>query len=450
MMRFSKRSRFIALIGIGVAIALLSCPLSIAQPAPRSATTLNPTTLKQTLDQGNINEAVQQIELGWKTQYETYYQRKMTGQLFLADQIRSVLGRNAFLTKQRSALIYAVPTSTSLELIVITADGQPIHRRVSEANQKTLKAAIAEFRENAVNIERDPEDYLPPAQKLYQLMMQPIESELQARNITNLIFCMGADLRSTPLAAMHDGQRFLSEKYSIAIIPAFSLLNQRPATLRNTRVLAMGASQFRDMQPLQEVPRELEVIAQNLWQGQKLLNQEFTIDRLRAERSKFPYGIIHLATHAAFSPGEADDSFIQFWDQRLQLTQLPGLNLRSPEVQLLVLSACQTALGDRQAELGFAGLAVQSGSQAAIASLWKADDTGTLVLMTEFYRQLRTAPSKAEALRRAQSALLKQQTRTAINLATRGNSNSATDNLVSTNLSHPYYWAAFTLIGNPW
>ena len=60
----------------------------------------------------------------------------------------------------------------------------------------------------------------------------------------------------------------------------------------------------------------------------------------------------------------------------------------TPRVELLVLSACRTALGDEQAELGFGGLAVASGVKSALASLWYVSDQGTLGLMTEFYSQL--------------------------------------------------------------
>ncbi len=219
----------------------------------------------------------------------------------------------------------------------------------------------------------------------------------------------------------------------------------------------MGASQFQDLAALPAVPVELSVIA-GQWQGTELLNQQFTVSNLTQARSRYPYGIVHLATHAQFSPGAADQSYIQFWDQRLSLSQLTELNLHAPTVQLLVLSACRTALGDSNAELGFAGLAVQSGSQAAIASLWSVNDLGTLVLMSELYDHLRNTPIKAEALQQAQINLLKRQISLDLFTPTRQTSENApvqTDSvsiqqIQQTDFSHPYYWAAFTLIGNPW
>jgi CHAT domain-containing protein len=141
------------------------------------------------------------------------------------------------------------------------------------------------------------------------------------------------------------------------------------------------------------------------------------------------------------------------WNQPNQKNEMP--------VNLLVLSACSTALGDEEAELGFAGLAVASGAKSALASLWEVSDEGTLGLMTEFYRQLRASRSqgktiKAEALRRAQLEMLRGRVRIQDGLLKAQGSNDVVTlppEIASRGdrvLSHPYYWAAFTLIGNPW
>jgi CHAT domain-containing protein len=125
-----------------------------------------------------------------------------------------------------------------------------------------------------------------------------------------------------------------------------------------------------------------------------------------------------------------------------------------PPVELLVLSACSTALGDEQAELGFAGLAVQSNVKSVVASLWNVSDEGTLGLMAEFYRNLKTEPTKAEALRQAQIAMLRGQVRlaggqlhTPAGTLSLPSSQAVAEN---ENLSHPFYWAAFTVVGSPW
>jgi CHAT domain-containing protein len=133
----------------------------------------------------------------------------------------------------------------------------------------------------------------------------------------------------------------------------------------------------------------------------------------------------------------------------LQLDRVRDLRLDKPAVQLLVLSACRTALGTPNAELGFAGLAVQSGAKSVLASLWSVDDVGTLVLMSDFYQRLKTAPIKSNALRSTQVAMLKGNL-TLGNSRVRGSLPAELQQLQGLELSHPYYWAAFTTIGNPW
>ncbi|MDA0209542.1 MAG: CHAT domain-containing protein [Cyanobacteria bacterium FC1] len=267
---------------------------------------------------------------------------------------------------------------------------------------------------------------------------------------------MDAGLRSLPVAALHDGEQFLIEKYSHSLVPSLNLVDTRYSSVQNAQVLAMGASEFQEQSPLPAVPVEVKTIATNLWQGQAFLNQQFTLANLQRQRQQQPFGIVHLATHGEFQPGEPSNSYIQLWDTRLGLDQLRELGWDNPPLDLLVLSACRMALGDRNAELGFAGFAVQAGVKTAIASLWYVSDEGTLGLMTEFYQQLKTAPIKSEALRRAQLALLRGDVRlesaqvvglsSGANLPLPPESGTLSDR----NLSHPYYWAAFTMIGSPW
>ena len=160
------------------------------------------------------------------------------------------------------------------------------------------------------------------------------------------------------------------------------------------------------------------------------------------------------ATHAEFQGGDPNNSYIQLWDTKLRLDQLGQLKWNNPPVELLVLSACKTAVGDEAAELGFAGLAVQGGVKSAVASLWYVSDEGTLGLMTELYQQLKSRPIKAQALQEAQIAMIRGQIR--IN---NGKLHTGSGELLlppelvtrsNDNLSHPYYWAAFRMIGNPW
>jgi CHAT domain-containing protein len=303
-------------------------------------------------------------------------------------------------------------------------------------------------------VTRDTDSALAAAQQLYQWIVEPIAADLEAQKIDNLVFIMDNGLRSIPIAALHDGKQFLVEKYSLALMPSLSLTDTRHQNIQGARVLAMGASTFAEQRPLPAVPVELTGILNPPWTGETFLNQGFTLNNLKAQRRETPFGIVHLATHAEFNPGDPANSYIQLWDTKLRLDQLQQLGWNDPPVQLLVLSACRTALGDEQAELGFAGLAYQTGVRSTLASLWAVDDAGTLAFMTEFYHQLSKAKTRSEALRQTQLAMIRGQVRVEPGqLHTSDRTTPLPSELAQVeakSLSAPFYWAAFTLVGNPW
>jgi filamentous hemagglutinin family protein len=420
-----------------------------------------------------LDASVAGAESNFTNEYEQYLGSTAGGSNKNLGDTCTTLANVEAETGIRPALVYAtfIPASVSdlssvnadrpdqatdqLELLVVTAQGKPIRKRVEGVTRSQVIEFANEFRREVSDSRKTrTKSYLTSAQQLYQIMIAPLEAELQTRKVENLAFVLDTGLRSLPLAALHDGKQFLIEKYSIGLMPSVNLTDTRYVDVRNAKVLAMGASEFSDLPPLPAVPAELSILNQ-LWQGEEFLNQNFTREKLQAERRKEPFGIVHLATHGEFQPGEPSNSYIQLWNDRLQLDQLRELGLNSPPAQLLVLSACRTALGDRDAELGFAGLAVQSGAKSALGSLWYVSDVGTLGLMTQFYQQLRQVPLKAEALRQAQIAMLKGKVRfedgqlqglgeNAINLPP---DLAASD---SSNLAHPFFWSPFIMIGNPW
>ena len=342
----------------------------------------------------------------------------------------------------------------SLELILVTADEKHLLLPVAGVNRARVLEAVEQLREEMTNPrKRHRTTYLGSAQQLYNWLLAPLEPELAERQIEHLIFIMDSGLRSLPLAVLHDGEKFIIENYSVGLMPSLSLTDTSYSTIKGQQVLAMGASEFTEQPALPSVPAELAAIARD-WPVKSFLNQEFTIANLQQERERSPFGIIHLATHAEFTAGSAENSYIQLWDKKLGLNDLPELELHDPPVDLLVLSACRTAVGDEQAELGFAGLAVQSGVKTALASLWYVSDEGTLALMNEFYLQLRQTSIKAEALRQAQLAMLQGRVRIENGQLVGSGSPlplpDAFANRYSGAISHPYYWAGFTTIGNPW
>jgi len=344
--------------------------------------------------------------------------------------------------------------SDQLELVLVTPQGT-IRKRVLGATRSAVRQMAMRLRRQV----NDPlrvgsRGYLGPAQQFYQWLIAPVEAELQAQEIDNLVFIMDAGLRSLPVAVLHDGEDFAIARYSLGLMPSLSLTDTRQVDITNFQVLAMGASEFSDQAPLAAVPVELAAIAGQIWPGKSVLNQDFTPRNLQRIRRTRPFGIVHLATHADFLADRPDRSYIQFFNQRVSFDQMHQTRLFGPNVELLVLSACKTAIGDEEAELGFAGLAVQTGVKSALGSLWYVSDEGTLGFMTSFYEQLKQAPIKAEALRQTQLAMSRGEVRLVNGeLVTPGGTFPLPSSLSQSGdraLSHPFYWSAFTLVGNPW
>ncbi|NJL91882.1 MAG: CHAT domain-containing protein [Coleofasciculaceae cyanobacterium SM2_1_6] len=339
-----------------------------------------------------------------------------------------------------------------LEILIILETGEPIRQSVAVSRREVV-SLTNRLRSEITAYRTSPRAYLAPSQQLYKWLIAPIEKDLQDKEIDNLNFILDQGLRSLPIAALHDGEKFLVEKYSLAMMPSLNLTDLRYRDIKTAPILAMGATTFTDNNPLPAVGLELAEISKGRGNNY-FLNDQFTTTNLRQQHQQQGRQILHLATHGTFQGDSLNDSYIQLWDRRLTLGELPELGLSTPVIDLLVLSACQTALGNRQAELGFAGLAVQAGVRSSMASLWEVSDEATLGLMTNFYDQLTTAPIKAEALRRTQLAMLGGSVRLESgNLISETRSTPLTRELAALgdrNFRHPYFWSAFTLVGNPW
>ncbi|MGB0561720.1 MAG: CHAT domain-containing protein [Spirulinaceae cyanobacterium] len=338
-----------------------------------------------------------------------------------------------------------------LQLSLVTAYGDPIVVRLPRITRRLVNQQLRAFRRGLVQPQG--QRYLRPAQRLHDWLIAPLEPHLQHLGIDNLSIIAAQGLRSLPMAALHDGENFLIEQYSVGLIPSLSLIDWRYQPLHKAPVLAMGASQFVNQVSLPAVPAELALITEAR-SGVQYLNDQFTYANLQAQSQGRQFKILHLATHATFNPRAPQAAYVQLWgEETLQLNNLRDLKLyEDPAVELLVLSACQTAIGNPEAELGFAGAALQAGVKSVLASLWMVSDWGTVVLMDEFYRQLAdpAVATKAEALRRAQLTLLQGNAsllnQPAADLAAlTGLSGNRTPDL-----THPFYWSAFTLVGSPW
>jgi CHAT domain-containing protein len=407
------------------------------------------------LNSGNIPQAVLFIDILFTDEVGGYINQKVSREVQSFADIQNRLSGTIAQSGTKPAIVYTFARPEQLDLVLVTPSGIPIHKSVTTAKREVLLQTVKQFRQEITDpTKRNTTSYLASSQKLYQWMIAPLEQELQSSGINTIVFSMDNGLRSLPVAALHDGKQFLVEKYSLGLIPSVNLTDTRYQSLKDGQVLAMGASTFASQKPLPAVPLELETITPKLWRGKSFLNEDFTLDNLKSQRASEPFAIIHLATHGEFKPGLPSNSYIQLFDSQLKLNELRQLGWNNPPVELLVLSACRTAVGDEDAELGFAGLAVQAGVKSALASLWYVSDEATLGLMTEFYQQLKVAPIKAQALRDAQLAMMKGQVRLeGGHLHESGEKLPLPPELVKLgdkSLEHPYYWAAFTMIGSPW
>ena len=369
--------------------------------------------------------------------------------------MREAMGRVSREFNLQTGLAYVHLQPEAIEISILTADGVPI-RHIQPIDRDEFLKTLADFRNHLVNLRlRRLERHQEYGAQLYDWIMRPIEAELEARGIDTLMFAMDAGLRSLPLAALYNGEEYLVEKYSLSLIPSLGLVDTNYRSVVGQPVQAMGASEFQTLPALPAVPAELATL-DRIWGGDVFLNEDFTRTKIVRSRDRNAYPIVHLATHGEFTSGSVSSSYLQLWDERISLDRIRNLGWNSPPVDLLVLSACRTALGDEQAELGFAGLAVAAGVKTAIASLWYVDDTATFMLMTALYDYLATAPIKAEALRSAQRAMIDGTVRVEDGmLIVEGIDEpiplpESLHRLSGRDFSHPYYWSAFTAIGSPW
>ncbi|MEC4894500.1 MAG: CHAT domain-containing protein [Oscillatoria sp. PMC 1051.18] len=347
-----------------------------------------------------------------------------------------------------------------LALVVVTSSGTPRLFHVPEARRGKMGELVEEFRKKISG--REPQkrnfyDYQEPARELYKILIKPLEEYIKTQEVTNLVFIPDEKLRSIPLAALQDEEgKFVIEKgYSLGLMPSMSLTNTRYLDIRQVELLAMGSSDFTNHEELKDlilIPKQIELIT-NTWSSigsDYFLEEDFTIEHLKSQLRTQSYGIVHLGTHAEFKENEA---YIQFFDNKLRLDNIRELRLK--DVELLVLSACRTALGDESAELGFAGFAHQAGVKSVIASLWKGREDGSLALLSQFYRILKQEDMiKAEALRQAQLAMIKGEVsikdgKMFLPGESEGIPLPEFEKLTS-QLEHPYYWSNFTIVGNPW
>jgi len=329
---------------------------------------------------------------------------------------------------EQTAILYPIILPDRLELLL--SIGHTLYHRVSPVSKRRLTTTA---RRLSKRLRPTRSGRLQPieskAEDLYRWLIQPFEALLEQRRIKTLVFVPDGALRKVPMAVLWDGQGYLIERYAIATVPGMSLFEHSRLPRGSMHALLSGISQsVQGQPPLPGVKKELQTLSRIL-PGSVLLNDEFVWTRFKAHLTKRPYRIVHIASHGVFG-GTSRNSYILTYDGRFHIDDLQQLlhstQFADTPVELLTLSACETAEGDDQSPLGLSGAALKSGARSALGALWSVNDSATQVLIPLFYENLEDpATSKADALRQAQLSLLATQ-----------------------EFRHPHFWAPFVLFGN--
>jgi filamentous hemagglutinin family protein len=332
-----------------------------------------------------------------------------------------------------TAVIYPIVFPERLELLLSLPDqavsGQKrLHRYSVPGDSAELAHKVRQFRQQLENISKQSR-FLPVSQWLYSHLIEPYQNALYENPIDTIVFVPTGPLHMLPLAALHDGNDFIIRNFAVATTSGMSLTNPEPLAIHNSHILLSGVSEaINDFPALDSVPGELNSI-KTLFGGDVLLNKDFTVANFEEKVRDNDYSIIHIASHAQFT-GQAGGSFLQAYDKPMYMDDLnhalSTTKYRDRALELLVLSACETASGDERSALGLAGVGVKAGARSALGSLWSIGDESTAELIENFYHQLSSNKlSKAQALRLAQLSLLDKK-----------------------QFAHPFHWSAFLLIDN--
>jgi len=369
---------------------------------------------------------------------------------------------------QTPVLIYPFVLEDKLWL-VWAIEGRVIGSAEVPVTQGELATAVQRFGELLKSPTRLSE-LQAQGQQLYDWIIQPLAEELETNDIDHLIFVNDRVTRYIPMAALYDGEQFLIERFQISTVlaPGVTNTSDRLGDIDQSQVLGLGLSNpVSGFSSLPAVDIELDAIirsdesdALGIYPGQVFLNDAFTFDALKTNVRN--HRVLHLATHAAFVPGRADESFIVLGNgDRLTAGDIEDISARLDNLHLVILSACETALGGATGDgteiTGISSYflgANDSRAETVIASLWAVNDNSTSVLMQRFYELLATGElTKAEALRQAQLSLLYDEDTETRLAASRTGARPTPRNgfdvaVAEPGYRHPYYWAPFILIGN--
>jgi CHAT domain-containing protein len=324
-----------------------------------------------------------------------------------------------------TAILYPISLPDRLEMLV--SFGQEQQEFTIAVPEKRLREEVRQFRE--LLEKRTTNEYLVPARQLYDQIIRPISPALTTHHVDTLVVVPDEVLRIVPFAAFYDGSGFLVDRYATAIAPSIKLVEPKPLAPRAGTALVLGISQ--SVQGYVDLPNVQQEVASvhTIEGGDVLLNSAFTRSRFASDLKSARYNIVHIASHGQFGT-DPSQSFVLAFDGPLTMDDIEADikygPLRDSPLELLILSACETASGDDRAALGLAGVALKAGARSALATLWYINDVASGALVTDFYKALRSGQvSRAQALRAAQRELA-----------------------ADLRFAHPAYWAPFLLIGS--
>lgn len=374
-------------------------------------------------DEKILEKARQRIEALQLAELDDFFREAcLQGQKVTLDQVVDQDNPTA-------AILYPIILEKELQVIV-KIPKQPLQSYTTQISHTEVEKLLVELRKNLVNPTAT-KAIQTQSHEVYNWLLKPIESQLQKSGVDTLVFVLDGALRNLPMAALYDGKQYLVEKYAIALSVGLQLLDPKPLVQQQLRAITAGLTQpppgFSKFAPLLAIKSEFEGITKAGVSTTSLLDKDFKKKNLESEIGAASFNIVHLATHGQFS-SRLEDTFILDFDGEINVKDFDTLFRSQGKtiVELLVLSACQTATGDSRAALGLAGAAVRAGARSTVASLWQIDDESTAMFVSAFYRELKSGKiTKAEAIHRAQLQLLKHP-----------------------NYKAPSFWSAYVLIGN--
>jgi CHAT domain-containing protein len=335
--------------------------------------------------------------------------------------------------RDNEVILYPILLSDRVELLYASGKGDRRYKRLA-VNRSVDRADVVRLVGQMIGSTSVAEDdeWRDPAKQLYQILIAPLEKELVSGS--TLVIVPDGPLAGLPFSTLLDANgQSLVNRTKISVVP--SLAYAQPGDLRkpgDIRVVAaalekevlLAGGVFPKLEGTADEARA--VVAGS--RGSRMIENFHRADLVQALNAQ-RVDVLHLATHASFN-GRSDRSFIVADGEAIPIAELRlliGQNLlRGENLDLLVLSACETAVGDDEASMGLAGAAVQSGANSALASLWEVSDLGTSELMKAFYQRYRAGETKADALRNAQLAMIAK----------------------GGEFADPSVWAAFTLLGS--